>query len=237
MINVQRKTALLILVVITMLGLSACSSNKSFRDILLDTGSVKYEKNQSVRSLEVPPDLTAPEFDEAFKLPSGVISAVSIQNKTTAVQSQSKPTTPGEFPAGFRLDASKAGKLARVRKVAGRSVLQVNDTYARSLVLTEVMLARLGFKTVRKSKDGGIITAVYNGKDVTTDGRPAGILNKLLDVPDNNIVLANGKSYDISIMNEQGLPTVRFARTNKKRIPNSKHAKMVDLLNKTFNWN
>jgi len=67
---------------ILLLGVSACSAV----DNLMDTKNrINYQNNRSVKALEFPPDLTAPEFDSAFALPAdGVVKASEIENRSDA---------------------------------------------------------------------------------------------------------------------------------------------------------
>lgn len=69
----SRLTAVLILVS----GITACSAV----DNVMDTKkTINYKNNQSVKTLDFPPDLTAPEFDMAFSLPAdGVVSASQLE--------------------------------------------------------------------------------------------------------------------------------------------------------------
>jgi outer membrane protein assembly factor BamC len=69
------------IVVSSLLFLSAGCSTV---DGLMDTTSsnVNYKNNNSIKTLEFPPDLTAPKFDAAFTLPSsGRVSASTIANR------------------------------------------------------------------------------------------------------------------------------------------------------------
>lgn len=63
--------------------LSGCSSLDNFVDT---TTSIKYTNNsQSTKTLDFPPDLTAPEFDSAFSLPtSGSVTASAVRNHSMA---------------------------------------------------------------------------------------------------------------------------------------------------------
>jgi outer membrane protein assembly factor BamC len=45
------------------------------------TNGINYKKNNSVKTLEFPPDLTAPEFDAAFTLPSSGVSALAVNQQ------------------------------------------------------------------------------------------------------------------------------------------------------------
>lgn len=68
--------------------LSGCSSVDNFVDT---TNSINYKNSQSTKTLDFPPDLTAPEFDSAFALPSGgSVTASAVNN-----QSQSRSGVAG----------------------------------------------------------------------------------------------------------------------------------------------
>ncbi len=232
MINVQRNTQSIFVILVAVLGLTGCSAVSSVKEYINDRGSLDYQKNQSVKQLEIPPDLTTPEFDKAFELPTGVISAVSLKNGGTG-------TIQGSNTTNSNVGAVRSGDLSSIRSIAGRSVLQVNDTYPRSKILTEIMLNRMGFTTLSKSSTGDSITAKYGGPTVTVDGKRRGFLSKArglvgLGGADNN-ALISGESYRVTIRLEQGAPIVRFARTNAKSISNAAHAKIITLLNNSFN--
>jgi len=232
MINAQRKILSIAVILIVLFGLSACSTIDRVKEFVNDRGSLDYQKNASVKQLEIPPDLTQPEFDKAFELPTGVISAVSLKNGGSG-------SIQGSSTANSNVGAVRRGDLSSIRSIAGRSVLQVNDTYPRSKILTEIMLSRMGFTTTSKSASGDSITARYGGPNVTVDGRRRGFFSKAkklvgLGGEDNN-ALISGESYRVTIRMEQGAPIVRFARTNAKSISNAAHAKIITLLNNSFN--
>ena len=218
---------------ISVLGLSACSAVSKIKGVLTDASDLDYSNNQSVKQLEVPPDLTTPEFDKAFELPTGVISAVSLKNGGSgSLQGSSRSTNSN-------VGAIRTGDLSSIRTIGGRSVLQINDTYPRSLVLTEIMLTRMGFSTISKSSNGGAITVKYNGATVNVAGKRGGFFSKAKNLVglgrDNNKALINGESYRVTIRNEQGSPIVRFARVNAKSISNAANTKIITLLNSAFN--
>ncbi len=231
MINAHHKTLSITLVLMATISLSACSGLAKLRGALSDDGGVNYQNNQSVKQLEVPPDLTQPEFDKAFELPTGVISAVSLKNGTAMPQLGTAANT--------NVGAVRRGDLSSIRTVAGKTVLQVNDTYPRSLVLTEIMLTRMGFSTVSKSSSGDVIKAKYNGSDVTVDGKKKGWFSKAKGLVGlgggNNKALTRGETYRVSIRNEQGSPIVRFAPAAGKILSDAAHAKIITLLNSAFN--
>ena len=78
----SNQTLQYLILFILLLGVSACSAV----DNLMDTKNrINYQNNRSVKALEFPPDLTAPEFDMAFALPAdGVVKASDIENGTGA---------------------------------------------------------------------------------------------------------------------------------------------------------
>ena len=71
----RRNKILQILILMFMLvSVSACSVIDNFLDV--KKSKLNYKNNASVKPLDFPPDLTAPEFDTAFELPTnGVVSA------------------------------------------------------------------------------------------------------------------------------------------------------------------
>ena len=59
-----------------LMNISGCSVVDNFMDT---KNRINYKNNSSVKALEFPPDLTAPEFDMAFALPAdGVVNASSL---------------------------------------------------------------------------------------------------------------------------------------------------------------
>ena len=64
-----------------LMSVSACSVVDNFVDT--KKNRVNYQNNKSVKALDFPPDLTAPEFDMAFVLPAdGVVSASAMGNQS-----------------------------------------------------------------------------------------------------------------------------------------------------------
>ena len=55
-----RKSLSITLILLAIISLSACSK---IRGVLNDTSSLDYQNNQAIKKLEVPPDLTQPEFE------------------------------------------------------------------------------------------------------------------------------------------------------------------------------
>lgn len=229
MINVQRKTRFLILLSIASLGLSACSTVDKLATSLSDKPTANYHNNQSVKKLEVPPDLTAPEFDDAFALPEGVVSAVSLQKGT--YKKSAKPLS----------DFTTNDGPASIVSISGRKVLRVNSTYEKALVSVEKTLTKLEFEKVSKSEKGDVITAKYNGKDVLLDGaKPLSFFShvriggKRKRVLKFNGALEGESLYVISIKNESGASIVRVTRADGEVLTNEAHAKIMELMKTAF---
>ena len=76
-VNKLKSTLILrVFILFMLLNISACSVVDNFMDT---KNRINYKNNRSVKALDFPPDLTAPEFDMAFSLPSsGVVSATSM---------------------------------------------------------------------------------------------------------------------------------------------------------------
>lgn len=231
MINLQHKTLSMTLILASIISLSACSNNSPIgkvKGILADRGSINYQDNQKIKQLEIPPDLTQPEFDKSFELPTGIVSAVSLKNGTA----MPSPTI------NSNVGVVRKGDLATIRTIAGKSVLQINDTYPRALILTEIMLTRMGFTTTNKSAAGDVITARYNGNDVTVSGKRKGFFSKAKGLVGlgggNNNALTRGKTYRATIQNSEGIPIVKITPA-VGIMSDAANTKVITLLNSAFN--
>ncbi len=79
----RSKLPRLVLAFFIMVNVSACSVIDNFTDV--KRSNLNYKNNASTKALDFPPDLTAPEFDNAFALPAnGVVSASSSANNSRA---------------------------------------------------------------------------------------------------------------------------------------------------------
>ncbi len=78
----NNKSLQLFIALFMLVSLSACSKVDNFLDTT-NNSKLDYKNNQTVKKLDFPPDLTAPEYDMAFVLPAnGVVSASSISNQS-----------------------------------------------------------------------------------------------------------------------------------------------------------
>lgn len=228
MINAHSKTISITMILMAVISLSACSTVSKISGLIGEAGGVDYQNNKSVKNLEIPPDLTRPEFDRAFALPAGTFSAVALKN--------------GEYRnlpnSGF---AAYSGEASSIIEVAGKTALRVNSTYANSLKSTEKHLSEMGFTIVSKSPAGDVITAKYTGEDILVSDRkiPSFLKNIYLGSDRRkvkfNTALTQGNTYRVSIKNDKGTPTVRFAQNDGKSIPDDAHSKIIRLLNTAFN--
>lgn len=239
MIKLSKHIASILLVFGVVMNLSGCSALSKIRGALGNKASVDYQNNQSVKRLEIPPDLTQPEFDDAFAIPSGnVVSAVAVNNGGSApadAYAGGSSSTVNKSASGAR-----RGNLATVRTVSGQSVLQINDTYARSLVLTEIILGRMGFSVVSKSPTSGEITATYNGSDVYVAGKRKSLWGRAkglvgLGSNESNEALGRTKTYRFTVGMQDGVPIVRVARVSGTPLSDAAYAKIISLMNDAFN--
>lgn len=84
-----------VVVTCVFMNLSACSVVDNFMDT---KNRINYKNNHSVKALDFPPDLTAPEFDMAFALPTdGVVNASSL----------------GSTSGGYTIDGRKISVLPK----------------------------------------------------------------------------------------------------------------------------
>ncbi len=76
----KRKSPQFLMLLFVLISISACSVVDNFVDT--KRSNLDYKNNKTVKSLDFPPDLTAPEFDMAFVLPAdGVASASALNNQ------------------------------------------------------------------------------------------------------------------------------------------------------------
>ncbi len=211
-INSIVKFALLLLVVS---GITACSTISSTAGKVGSLFSEKkakpnYENNSSVKDLEFPPDLTAPEFDRAFDLPAtGTVNAS--MNSEMPVSSYEQARSAPVAPAIVR---SRSANLSTIKKQGSETYLQINDKYERALLLTEIILERMQFKVMNKMLATGEMNVRYQGA---------------------NPALVKGTTYRVSVINAQGTPLVRLDKSKGTVLTAEQHAKIISILNREFN--
>jgi len=77
-VNISKNTIFTGFTLFILVNVSACSVVDNFMDT---KNRINYKNNHSVKALEFPPDLTAPEFDMAFALPAdGVVNASTLKS-------------------------------------------------------------------------------------------------------------------------------------------------------------
>ena len=114
------KLSYVVVLFVLVVNVSACSVVDNFMDT---KNRINYKNNHSVKNLEFPPDLTAPEFDMAFALPAdGVVNASSLGNATSG---------------GYTIDGRKISVLPEDTniKVGGQGNVRWLDVAAPAEVL------------------------------------------------------------------------------------------------------
>ncbi|KAG1682867.1 4-hydroxy-tetrahydrodipicolinate synthase [Nymphon striatum] len=184
----------------------------------------------AVKAMEVPPDLTAPQFDRAFDLPEGrTISVAATQNG-------------GMAPVGYVAPAASArneertGGLSSVKTHNGNEVVQINDTYSRALVLTDIILQRMKFNMVSRDEANGLFKVEYTGEEVTSSGKKKSFLKRLFKFKgSDNKLLAKGRIYQVKVINTGGKPLLRFVGESGKVISAEDNSKIINMINNEFN--
>ncbi len=77
--HLKRKSPQFLMLLFVLINISACSVVDNFVDT--KRSNLDYKNNKTVKSLDFPPDLTAPEFDMAFVLPVNGVASASAMNK------------------------------------------------------------------------------------------------------------------------------------------------------------
>lgn len=227
--------------VLIALSLSACSRSPlaGVNEILSGKKRVNYENNATVKDLEFPPDLTAPEYDRAFDLPS-LGKTVSLRSGGYISSNAFPRTSVNSRPSA----SQRTGNLSSVRSQGGETVLQIHDSYQRALILTDIMLARMGFSVVSRNTTGNVMRAQYNGNNVSlgeapSKGRIASFFDRtkrLIGVSSkSSFALEKGKMYQISIASSQGINLLRVSGDAGQALPASAKSKIISMLNTEFN--
>lgn len=239
----MKKNIVILNCMIGVLALTGCSKIDSMLD---SKGAVDYRQNQSaVKAMEIPPDLTAPEYDSAFAMPkNGTISAVEIQNDGASPAgynaSSVLPTLSngsGILPtysavSSTPLSSARAGNLSSIKSKGGEAVLQIHDTYPRALVLTDIILERLKF-IVQSRDQSGIYHVQYNGEDLASDDKK-GVVSRMFKRSTSK-ALAKGQNYQVQIKNQSGTPMIRFRQNNGQLLSPKNQTKVLTLINNEFN--
>lgn len=163
--HIERNSLRLLTILFVMTSLSACSVVDDFIDV--KKSNLNYKDNDSVRALDFPPDLTAPEFDNAFVLPaSGVVSASSVAGQAGLYSSGLK--TVAVLP---KSSSVRSGQLGVVRW------LDVNETAERLWPRLREFWRSIGISVKRDEPRIGIMETEWAEKQA---GLPAGWLRSKL---------------------------------------------------------
>jgi len=231
----MKKNVLILNGFICVLIFSGCSK---IDGILDSKGAVNYRTNQdTVKKMEIPPDLTAPKYDSAFAMPEGgTISVAAMQNGrlAPAVYNPSVATssTSNSMPSAI-LSSARTGNLSSIRSESGETVLQIHDTYPRALVLTDIILERLGFSIQSRNQSAGNLQVQYNGDNVASNDKK-GFLSRMFKRSSSK-ALAKGQSYQVQIKNQAGMPIIRFRQSNGQMLSPKNQTQVMTLINNEFN--
>lgn len=227
-------------IVLVLSSLSACSRSPlaGVNEILSGKRNVNYEKNSSVKDLEVPPDLTAPDYDRSFELPTLGRSG------TVSLRSGGYVTSNASFSGSANVPQQRTGNLSSIRSKDGETVLQINDTYPRALILTDIILTRMGFSVLSRNSAGNLIRVKYNGNDVALNNEPAkGRIAGFFDRTKRLVgmgsksgkALEKGKNYQVTVSSEAGINLLRVRGDSGQSLPAAAQSKIISLLNDEFN--
>ena len=237
----MKKNSVVLNGLVCVLVLSGCSKIDSMLD---SKGAVNYQQNQAaVKGMEIPPDLTAPEYDSAFAMPeNGTISVAEMQRGRLAptvynpavvlpVLSSGSGVLP--MPASQPDQSERAGDLSSIKNDSGEVILQVHDTYSRALVLTDIILERLKFAVQRRDQSTGVYHVQYNGNDVASNGEK-GFLSGMFKRSASK-ALAKGQNYQVQIKDQAGTSIIRFRKSGGQLLSPQNQTQVMTLLNNAFN--
>jgi uncharacterized lipoprotein len=242
MINLQNRIVSMLVIAMLSTNLSSCSSFNKVGSFLSDKKTVNYQRNNSVKNLEFPPDLTTPEFDKEFVLPgASALNTVSLRSggvvSTNRVDNFPPDNTSSVSPVAS-VQGQRTGALSSIKSLSGKAVLHIHDSYPRALILTEIMLERLKFSIVSNNAGNGTYHVKYNGEDLQEEkkkGFLSGTFNyfKGLTAGSNNKILSSGKVYQVQLVNSNGVPLLSFKSSVGKILPSN--AQIIALFNDEFN--
>lgn len=223
-----------------LLSLSGCTAINDF----LDTKrSVDYSKSESVKKLEVPPDLTAPEYDSEFDLPvSGTVSVAAIQSDTRLTNSQTGLAVTNRPAMQLRSDSTasfsgaRTGDLSSIRTYAGQAVLQIHDTHQRALIMTDIILERMGFSMLERNVAQGAFRVQYNGEEIRDESERKGLLKRMFSFVNNRKrVLSKGAILLVNVRQVDGQSLLSVTDVKGKPLPANQNTALISRLNNEFN--
>ena len=170
--------------------LTGCSSVTRFTDV---TNLIDYSNHKSVKVLEIPSDLDAPNFDKTY------VTSISDGMKTT------KSARLDQVPLIDKTMGPPPANSVRITQKGAKVVLQLDDSSTLAWARINDTLKGMGM-TIGKSDQSTGIIAARDRSLVSDPGSPIGqFLNRSLGK------VNKGTDYQFSISGDEKLTTIQVA--------------------------
>ena len=182
--------------IVLLFGLVVLTGCSTINKVFDNKESVNYKTAKTVSSLEVPPDLTNPQYDSTFEVNSGKVSASTISVNSNAVPNdliEQKPTSVRK-PTNVKSKASRVAGSVHERERVGKNI--DSDGYG---VGKSIVAALSKPKKVRRSGDTGS-EKEKTGRNIDSDGYGVG-----------RSVAAPSAKLAVSSANTNGQPSLKIS--------------------------
>ncbi|MCK5726225.1 MAG: outer membrane protein assembly factor BamC [Thiotrichaceae bacterium] len=185
------------ILIMTAVGLlSSCAQiNKTF-----DNKTTHYQQSNSIKSLEVPPDLSSPEYDKTFVF------------KSRGGQRSVPTPAPAPHSVGVR-------RVSTANLASNAPKLMIRDKYKRTWARTGVALRRIGFTLEGQNEAKGLYAALW-GKDAPRGNQ----LTRLIE--SQKAYLPKGTQIVVQVKAMGSTTELRLLDNTGKALP-AIHAKKV----------
>lgn len=193
--------------------LAGCSSISRLTDV---TNLVDYRDHKSVKVLEIPADLDAPNFNKTYV--------------TTVSDKMASPNSArlDQVPLVDKGMVSQSASTTKVVQKSGQSVLQIEGDLATVWKRVNVALKGMGM-TVNKSDQAAGIIAARDRSLISDAGSPIGrFLNKSLGR------VNKGADYQFRIAGNDKITTIEVADKAGKALPEADAKVILDRLRKAY---
>ncbi len=141
-----------------LVGLVVLTGCSTINKVFDNKESVNYKTAKTVSSLEVPPDLTSPQYDSTFEVNSGKVSA----STSTGTINVGVPDVHSNTAAGKPAE-QKSTSVENSANVSGQPSLKISGSYDDVWDRTGVSLKRIGFTLEDQNKVKGRYAVKWAG--------------------------------------------------------------------------
>jgi len=193
--------------------LTACSSVTRLTDV---TNLVDYSNHKSVKILEIPPDLDAPNFDKTY------VTTISDGMETT------KSEGLDQVPLVDKLIGSPPVSSVKIAQKGSQVILQIEDNAASVWTRLDNTLKRMGMTVSDSDQASGLIAA----KDRSLVSDPSSSIGRFLNKSLGKV--NKGAEYQFRISGSGQQTTVEVADKTGKALAAADARLILDRLRKEY---